>query len=404
MKKIFIILFLILFLSTGWAALAAEDGTAPVPNIPPESDTPATPSLYTGDDIQPAGENGPTPLAPQAAPAPAAKTETPKTESAPLYWIPNVGMGQFTQGTAVEVSAGRNILGEYISLWYTFLVGVAGLLAMVMIVFGGVNWLTSGGSSSAIGDAKKTISSALIGLTLALLSYVLLQIINPNLLSLKMPSMANITYSGDYAIPHINMAPGGATLANGANGMPVPYQSGAKIPCNQAMDYNQAFTASYEGYNSTPYADQHGYTYGFGHNSNENPGTVDYNTELQWFTNNYNNTYYPGAATAYTNAGGNWDTLPQQDQAVLADTAYQFGTNSSFLSQTATFMAQGDMTGAASFMRSNYKNYFKTDPGKGVASRINSNASIVENKDPSTGTASDGAQQFNDRASSSCQK
>ncbi|MFA6918632.1 MAG: pilin [Patescibacteria group bacterium] len=137
--------------------------------------------------------------------APAAKTETPKTESAPLTWIPNVGMGQFTQGTAVEVGAGKNILGEYINLWYTFLVGVAGLLAMVMIVFGGVNWLTSGGSSSAIGDAKKTISSALIGLTLALLSYVLLQIINPNLLSLKMPSMANITYSGDYAIPAINL-------------------------------------------------------------------------------------------------------------------------------------------------------------------------------------------------------
>ena len=142
--------------------------------------------------------------APSTAPAPA-PAGTPASKAI-LTWTPNVSIGQYTQNTKYTITSSTNILGKYIAIWYKFLVGIAGLLAMAMIIFGGVNWLTSGGSTAAIGDAQKTIASALIGLTLALLSYALLDIINPNLLTLNVPQIDSINFTGDYTVAGINLA------------------------------------------------------------------------------------------------------------------------------------------------------------------------------------------------------
>jgi len=86
-------------------------------------------------------------------------------------------------GNVYEVSG----LEEYIQIWYTFVAGVAGILAAVIIMWGGFKWLTSRGNSAAITDAKDRIWSAIIGLVLVFLAYTLLNLINPKLVNLYLP-------------------------------------------------------------------------------------------------------------------------------------------------------------------------------------------------------------------------
>ena len=70
---------------------------------------------------------------------------------------------------------------------YVFFVGISGLAAFVMIVWGGVKWMSSQGNPTDISDAKDKIKMALLGLLLVLASFLILQVINPELTLLKNP-------------------------------------------------------------------------------------------------------------------------------------------------------------------------------------------------------------------------
>lgn len=76
-----------------------------------------------------------------------------------------------------------NDIGEYISQFYKYFAGAAGILATVMILFSGFQWVTASGNASRIEKAKATMNGALIGLVLTLTAYVLLRTINPALVS-----------------------------------------------------------------------------------------------------------------------------------------------------------------------------------------------------------------------------
>ena len=70
---------------------------------------------------------------------------------------------------------------DYIIAAYRFLVGLAAVVAVVMIMVNGYRWIFAAGNSSQIEDAKGGITSAVVGLTLALVSVQLLNFINPRL-------------------------------------------------------------------------------------------------------------------------------------------------------------------------------------------------------------------------------
>ena len=72
---------------------------------------------------------------------------------------------------------------------YVYFSGVAGILATVMIMYGGVKYVISMGNPSRMGDAKDTIFSAVVGLVLVLGAYVLLNLINPNITQLEVPGL-----------------------------------------------------------------------------------------------------------------------------------------------------------------------------------------------------------------------
>ena len=78
---------------------------------------------------------------------------------------------------------------SYIGGGYKFLVGIAALAAVFMIMIAGYRWLFAGGNSGAIDDAKTRIKGAVAGLVIALLSYTILNLINPDLTKLSLTNI-----------------------------------------------------------------------------------------------------------------------------------------------------------------------------------------------------------------------
>ena len=92
-------------------------------------------------------------------------------------------------------------LTDFLALTYKFLVGIAGIAAVIMMMVGGYYWLFAGGNASKVGEAKSMISGAVLGLTLALGSYMVMNLINPDLVNWKFNP--NITPP---AIPKVGVA------------------------------------------------------------------------------------------------------------------------------------------------------------------------------------------------------
>lgn len=78
-----------------------------------------------------------------------------------------------------------NWIAEYIRALYNFVIRIVGILAAVMIMIGGILWITAAGNSGQITLAKSFIGSSLAGLIIALFSYLILYTINPELVTLK---------------------------------------------------------------------------------------------------------------------------------------------------------------------------------------------------------------------------
>jgi hypothetical protein len=86
-------------------------------------------------------------------------------------------------------------LGSYINILVSILIGLAGLLAVVMIVVGGIQYMTTDALAGK-SNARETITKALLGLILALGSYLILNTINPQLLIVE-PNIPDIYYGVD---------------------------------------------------------------------------------------------------------------------------------------------------------------------------------------------------------------
>lgn len=80
-------------------------------------------------------------------------------------------------------------LNEIIAWFYYFIISIAGISAFFTFIQGGFQWLTSGGNVDKTGEAKEKLTSAVLGLIIILSSYLILQVINPELITLQLPSL-----------------------------------------------------------------------------------------------------------------------------------------------------------------------------------------------------------------------
>lgn len=85
-----------------------------------------------------------------------------------------------------------NTIANYIIAIYKYAITAIGIIATIVLMIGGIRWLTAGGSPEAVNDAKAWIKASLTGLILMLCSYLLLSIINTNLVNFKPIQIAEV--------------------------------------------------------------------------------------------------------------------------------------------------------------------------------------------------------------------
>lgn len=73
-------------------------------------------------------------------------------------------------GTCVENTEGTGNLWNIISTILNFILAIVGVIAVFMIIFGGIQYSTSAGDSGKVKKAKDTILYGIIGLVIALLA------------------------------------------------------------------------------------------------------------------------------------------------------------------------------------------------------------------------------------------
>jgi hypothetical protein len=76
-----------------------------------------------------------------------------------------------------------------VAWFYYLIVMISGLAAFAMIVWGGVQYLTSAGDPPRMADARDRIKNAVLGLAIVLASFLILQIISPEFTMLTEPTI-----------------------------------------------------------------------------------------------------------------------------------------------------------------------------------------------------------------------
>jgi D-alanyl-D-alanine dipeptidase len=111
------------------------------------------------------------------------------TPVAPNLQVPIPGLD-----LAAEMQkTGGDAISTYIAGIYRFLLAIIGVVAGVAIMVGGFTYLTAGGDKSKVDEGKKRIYNALAGMVLAFSSYLLLYVINPDLVNFKSFKIISIT-------------------------------------------------------------------------------------------------------------------------------------------------------------------------------------------------------------------
>jgi len=77
---------------------------------------------------------------------------------------------------------------------YTYIISIAGVIALAALIIGGILYLTSAGDPEKLSKAKKQILAAFFGIIILLSSSLILRTINPELVSFEMPELEEIVF------------------------------------------------------------------------------------------------------------------------------------------------------------------------------------------------------------------
>ena len=91
--------------------------------------------------------------------------------------VPAATFAQFTIDQNIPGNIGisntTKTLQETLISVVNWVLALLGLIAVIMILYGGFVWLTAGGNEEKVASAKKIISAAIIGLIIVLLAYAI---------------------------------------------------------------------------------------------------------------------------------------------------------------------------------------------------------------------------------------
>lgn len=86
---------------------------------------------------------------------------------------------KFTDPTRVGGNIEVNFIGEYVEALYRWMIYAAAIVAVVLMMIGGLQWMLAGGNAAGVGKAKKRIADAITGLVLILAAYTIAFLVDP---------------------------------------------------------------------------------------------------------------------------------------------------------------------------------------------------------------------------------
>ncbi len=92
-----------------------------------------------------------------------------------------VGGGPAVTNPILTPTANPSDLGQLINFVFSWSLRIIGIVVFVMILYNGFMWLTAAGNPNQIGKAWNGMTNAILGAVLLLAAYLILSVINPNL-------------------------------------------------------------------------------------------------------------------------------------------------------------------------------------------------------------------------------
>ena len=128
-----------------------------------------------------------------------------------LFFVSNIAFAQYeyTPKEGIPGSSAPADFPAYVEAIFKFAIWAIGIAAMMMISVGGFMYFTSAGNTSKLGKAKDVIRDALFGLIAIMVAYLVLYVINPDLVRINLdlgelevePSSTTTTPSGTITNP-----------------------------------------------------------------------------------------------------------------------------------------------------------------------------------------------------------
>ncbi len=146
----------------------------------------------------PAPAPAPTP-APTPAPSPAPAPSGASSTSSDIILKLQQPFGTLAQ----ELNITSESIGVYIKAIYVFASTAIIVIAIVAVMAGGIQWLTSAGNPQKIGQAKDTILKALLGLFIAIFAVFILETVSPGTVTFNPINVEVITPNNccEYLVP-----------------------------------------------------------------------------------------------------------------------------------------------------------------------------------------------------------
>jgi len=92
-------------------------------------------------------------------------------------WCDDFGLGSAASGTGVIQSDIPIVIARVVQ----GVLGIVGVIFLILIIWGGVMWMTSGGNEQRVTTAKKILTTATIGLIIIVTGYSITYFIVQNL-------------------------------------------------------------------------------------------------------------------------------------------------------------------------------------------------------------------------------
>lgn len=98
------------------------------------------------------------------------------TASTMLFLSANSALAQVQIGDVKSSGGFAKNLGSVISTLLSFVMALAALIVFLYLIWGGIEWITSGGDKSKTENARNKITAAVLGLIVLAASYAILML------------------------------------------------------------------------------------------------------------------------------------------------------------------------------------------------------------------------------------